>query len=231
MISAFVFGLISSLHCIGMCGPIAIMLPVSRENRIEKGVQIVAYHLGRITSYCILGMIFGLFGKGLYLAGIQQQLSIVVGILMILFVLIPQNKLGQLNFLMPLYKLLNKLKRVLGNQFKKKGVFSLYLIGFFNGFLPCGMVYVALFAALATQDVVLAGVYMVLFGLGTIPLMSLMIYVKDLISDTFRAKILKTYPFVIMLIGMLFIMRGLGLDIPFVSPHNLQLFIQPEANC
>lgn len=214
-----------------MCGPIAIMLPVSRESRTERSVQIVAYHLGRITSYSFLGMLFGLFGKGLYLAGIQQQLSIVVGILMILFVLIPQNKLGKLNFLMPLFTLLNKLKRVLGNQFKKKGVFPLYLIGFFNGFLPCGMVYVALFAALATQDVILAGLYMVLFGLGTVPLMSLMIYVKDVISTSFRAKILKIYPFVIALIGMLFIMRGLGLDIPFISPHNLQLFVQPETNC
>ena len=103
MFSAFVFGLISSLHCIGMCGPIAVMLPVSKGNWAVKNSQILTYHLGRITSYSILGMLFGLFGKGLYLAGIQQQLSIVVGILMILFVFIPQHKLGGFNFLMPLY--------------------------------------------------------------------------------------------------------------------------------
>lgn len=231
MFSAFVFGLISSLHCIGMCGPIAVMLSVSRKNWIVKNSQILTYHLGRITSYSILGMLFGLFGKGLYLAGIQQQLSIVVGILMILFVFIPQHKLGGFNFLMPLYKLLNKLKKVLGNQFKKKGFFSLYLIGFFNGFLPCGMVYVALFGALATQDMAAAALYMAVFGLGTIPLMTAIIHIKDLVSNSFRAKILKVYPYIIALIGILFILRGLGLDIPFVSPHNLQLFVQPDANC
>lgn len=231
MISAFVFGLISSLHCIGMCGPIALMLPVSRDNGVLKWIQILAYHLGRITSYSILGTLFGLFGKGLYLAGIQQQLSIVVGLVMILFVLIPQHKLGHLNFLMPLYKIFTRLKKVLGNQFKKKGIASLYLIGFFNGFLPCGMVYVALFGALATQDVTMAGFYMVLFGLGTIPLMTLMIYVKDFITDSFRFKILKVYPYIIAFIGVLFILRGLGLDIPFISPHNLQLFVQSDATC
>lgn len=231
MITALIFGLVSSLHCIGMCGPIAMILPVSKNNQSKKAMQIFTYHIGRISAYSILGLVFGLFGKGLYIAGLQQQMSIVVGILMILFVLIPQNKLGSLNFLKPIYKLTSKLKKALGSQFKKQDVKSLYMIGFFNGFLPCGMVYVALFGALATQNIALGMLYMVLFGIGTIPLMSSVVYVRDLFSTKVRNAIMKYYPFIIVLFGMLFILRGLGLDIPFISPDNLNLFVKGEANC
>ncbi|MEK6450720.1 MULTISPECIES: sulfite exporter TauE/SafE family protein [Myroides] len=231
MITALIFGLVSSLHCIGMCGPIAMMLPVSKNNQSKKAMQIFTYHLGRISAYSILGLVFGLFGKGFYIAGLQQQMSIVVGVLMILFVLIPQNKLGSLNFLKPIYKLTSKLKKALGAQFKKQDIKSLYMIGFFNGFLPCGMVYVALFGALATQNIVLGMLYMALFGVGTIPLMSSVVYVRDLFSTKVRNAIMKYYPLIIVLFGMLFILRGLGLDIPFISPDNLNLFVRGEANC
>lgn len=231
MITAVIFGLISSLHCIGMCGPIAMMLPVSKNSQAKKVMQICTYHLGRISAYSFLGLIFGIFGKGLFLAGLQQQLSIVVGILMILFVLIPQNKLGKFNFLQPIYVLITKLKKALGGQFKKQTFSSLYLIGFFNGFLPCGMVYVALFGALATQSITLGIAYMALFGLGTIPLMSSIIFVRDLFSVKVRGAIMKYYPVIIVLFGMLFIIRGLGLDIPFMSPDTLNLFVRSEADC
>ena len=58
--TALFFGLISSLHCIGMCGPIAMMLPVDHKNPTKKAVQILTYQLGRITSYGMLGLFFGL---------------------------------------------------------------------------------------------------------------------------------------------------------------------------
>ncbi|MBW3519471.1 sulfite exporter TauE/SafE family protein [Flavobacterium sp. NKUCC04_CG] len=231
MISALIFGLLSSLHCIGMCGPIAVMLPVSKNNSAQRVLQICTYHLGRITAYASLGLVFGIFGKGLFLAGLQQQVSIIVGVLMIVYVLIPQQKLGKFNFLMPFYRLVSKLKSALGKQFKSKSKGSLYLIGFFNGFLPCGMVYVALFGALATQSVGLGTLYMALFGVGTIPLMSAVIYVKDLFSVSFRSKILRYYPYVIVLFGVAFIIRGLGLDIPFLSPNTLNLFVKANADC
>ena len=74
--SAFIFGLISSLHCIGMCGPIAMMLPVDSHNQAKKVTQILTYHIGRLTAYATIGLIFGLLGRGLYLAGFQQKMSI-----------------------------------------------------------------------------------------------------------------------------------------------------------
>lgn len=231
MITAFLFGLISSLHCIGMCGPIAMMLPTAKNNQAKKVIQIFIYHFGRISAYSILGLVFGLLGKGFFLAGLQQQLSIIVGILMIIFVLVPQSKLGNLNFMKPLFIFVKKIQGALGAQFKKQSYSSLFFIGFFNGFLPCGMVYVALFGALATQSIPLGIIYMILFGLGTIPLMSSVVYVRNLFSQKVRNQIMKYYPIVIVIFGMMFIVRGLGLDIPFLSPATLNLFVQETPNC
>ena len=85
--TAFIFGLISSFHCVGMCGPIAMMLPVDHNNSARKGLQIATYHMGRLTAYSTIGFIFGALGKGFFLAGMQQQLSIAVGVLMIVFMI------------------------------------------------------------------------------------------------------------------------------------------------
>ena len=127
--SAFIFGLISSLHCIGMCGPIALMLPVDRNNPAKKTTQIITYHLGRLTAYGTIGLIFGLLGKGFFLAGIQQQLSIFIGIAMIVIVLVPERIFAKYNFSKPVFKLISKIKTTLGSQFKNKSYKSLYTIG------------------------------------------------------------------------------------------------------
>lgn len=231
MISAFVFGLISSLHCIGMCGPIALMLPVTKEHVAKRNGQILMYHLGRITTYSTLGLVFGLLGKGFFLAGLQQQLSIGVGILMLVYAFVPQSKWGVLHFLKPFARLFDKPKKAMGKHFKSKRMLSFYWIGIFNGLLPCGIVYVALFGALATQNIGTGAFYMFLFGLGTVPLMSALVYVQAYFSVRFRQRILQVYPYIIALFGMWFILRGLGLDIPFLSPHTLKLFVQPDVQC
>jgi sulfite exporter TauE/SafE len=229
--SAFIFGLISSLHCIGMCGPIALMLPVDRNNPTKKTTQIITYHLGRLTAYGTIGLIFGLLGKGFFLAGIQQQLSIFIGIAMIVIVLVPERIFAKYNFSKPVFKLISKIKTTLGSQFKNKSYKSLYTIGLLNGFLPCGMVYVALFGAIAMQSANYGVLYMILFGLGTVPLMSSVVYLNSFLTLSFRNKIQKAIPYVAILIGILFILRGLGLGIPYVSPTNMSLFVQENPNC
>lgn len=229
--SAFIFGLISSLHCIGMCGPIAMMLPLDRNNQAKKVIQITTYHLGRLVAYSTIGLIFGLLGKSFYLAGIQQQLSIIIGILMIFVILIPENIFAKYNFSKPVYKLISKIKTSLGSQFKNKSYQSLFTIGLLNGFLPCGMVYVALFGAIAMQSPSLGILYMVLFGLGTIPMMSSVVYLNSFITISFRNKIQKLIPIATVIIGFLFILRGLGLGIPYISPINASLFIHEIPNC
>ncbi len=120
--TAFLFGLISSFHCVGMCGPIAMLLPVDRMNQAKKVTQILTYHFGRLTAYGSMGLLFGLLGKGFFMAGIQQKLSIVIGIVMIVVVLIPENIFAKYNFSKPIYRLISSLKQKLGSQFKQKTI-------------------------------------------------------------------------------------------------------------
>lgn len=229
--TALIFGLISSFHCVGMCGPIAMMLPVDHKNQTKKSLQIATYHLGRITAYAFLGILFGILGKGFYLAGLQQNVSIIVGILMILVVVIPERTFAKYNFSKPVYKLISNIKSSLGNQFKKKSFDALFTIGLFNGFLPCGLVYAALFGAIAMQNVLLSTSYMILYGLGTIPLMTAVVYFSEVIKYPLRSKLQKIIPVVSIIIGSLFILRGLGLNIDYISPGNLSLFVQANASC
>ena len=231
LFTALFFGLISSLHCIGMCGPIAMMLPVDHKNPTKKALQILTYQLGRITAYGMLGFIFGLLGRGLFVAGFQQRLSIVVGVLMIIIALVPDRVFDQYNFSKPIYKLISNIKSKLGEQFKRKSPDALFTIGFLNGLLPCGMVYAALFGAIAMQNTMLSVSYMLLYGLGTIPLMSAVVYATSFITQPFRNKIQKVIPLVTILIGTLFILRGLGLNIDYISPSTMDLFVQANANC
>ncbi len=229
--TALIFGLISSLHCIGMCGPIAMMLPVSRNNPAEKVLQLFLYHAGRLTSYALLGLLFGILGRSLYLAGVQQNISIGVGILMITIALVPENVVAKYNFSKPIYKVISKVKSGLGRQFKRKTPDAFFTIGLFNGLLPCGLVYAALFGAIAMQNVGLGMLYMILYGVGTIPLMSAVVYIANFLSFPFRSKLQKIVPLVTVVIGLLFVLRGMGLDIPYLSPGTVHLFVQATANC
>jgi len=214
-----------------MCGPIAMMLPVDRQNKTRKTLQIILYHLGRLLSYGFLGLIFGLIGRSLYLAGIQQQLSIVIGILIVSVAMIPERIFARYNFSKPIYRVISYVKTSLGKQFKNRSNKSIFTIGILNGFLPCGMVYVALFGALAMQNAIYGMLFMMLYGLGTVPLMSIVVYFSSYIKNSFGKNLTKVIPVITLCVGVLFILRGLGLDIPFVSPSNLQLFVGGGADC
>lgn len=216
--SALVLGLLGSLHCLGMCGPIAFMLPLDQENTIKKTTQLSIYHVGRLLAYGVIGVLFGTLGKGLELFGIQQKLSIGIGVLMIILVLIPTKYLNGHKVFQPIYSILGKVKSRLGSELKKKTPDAFLTIGFLNGFLPCGLVYIALLGAVAMGSPWEGGLYMMLFGLGTVPLMSAVVYSKGLIKGPVRSKIQKLIPVFVVIIGILFIVRGLGLGIPYVSP-------------
>ncbi|MFM2230673.1 MAG: hypothetical protein RL607_1931 [Bacteroidota bacterium] len=229
--TALLLGIISSLHCVGMCGPIAMMLPVDRNNPSRKALQILLYHLGRLTAYGVLGGVFGLLGRGFFLAGMQQQLSITMGVLMIVVAVIPEKVFARYNFSKPVYKAIAAVKNHLGQQFKLKSPDALFTIGLLNGFLPCGMVYAALFGALAMPNLMSSISYMFLYGIGTVPLMSAVVYASQWISMPIRQRIQKWIPVVAVCIGLLFIVRGMGLGIPYVSPSNMNLYVQAQANC
>lgn len=229
--SAVILGLLGSFHCVGMCGPIAFMLPVDRENSFRKVFQIFTYHFGRILAYSIIGLFFGLVGKSLYIFGLQQQLSMGIGVLMIVVVLIPTKIFNRYNFSKPIFRLISKVKTALGQAFKKKTADTFLTIGFLNGFLPCGLVYMAVFASLAMESTLKGSLYMALFGLGTIPLMTSAIYLGKFLNTKVRQRIQKAIPVFVVLIGLLFILRGMGLGIPYVSPAPVVEMVQGNSHC
>ena len=231
LITAFVLGLVGSLHCVGMCGPIAFMLPVDRTNNYKKVTQIAVYHTGRIFAYGLIGLIFGLIGKSLYIFGFQQQLSIGVGVLMILAVVVPQSVFNKYHFSKPIYRLISKVKSALGSALKKKTADTFLTIGFLNGFLPCGLVYMALFAAIASGNALNGSLYMATFGLGTVPLMTTAIYFSHFLKGAARQKIQKIIPVFVVLIGVIFIFRGLGLGIPYLSPAPVSDIVTGAIDC
>ncbi|MGG5487240.1 sulfite exporter TauE/SafE family protein [Flavobacteriaceae bacterium 144Ye] len=229
--SAFILGLLGSFHCVGMCGPIAFMLPVDRSNSVKKISQITTYHIGRLLAYSTIGLIFGLIGKNLYIFGLQQQLSICIGVLMIVVVLLPYKTFSKYNLSKPLHKIISKVKSELGSALKKKTADTFLTIGFLNGFLPCGLVYMAVFGSLVSSTITQGAMYMALFGLGTVPLMTSAIYLGKFLNTTIKQRIQKAIPVFVVIIGVLFILRGLGLGIPYISPTPVVEMVSGNINC
>ncbi len=231
LLSAIILGFLGSFHCVGMCGPIAFMLPVDRSNTYKKASQISIYHLGRLLAYTTIGLFFGLIGKSLYIFGLQQQLSVFIGILMIVVVLLPYKTFSKYNFSKPIFKIISKVKSQLGKALQKKTANTFLTIGFLNGFLPCGLVYMAVFGAIASGNVLQSSMYMFLFGLGTIPLMTTAIYLGKFLNVKIKQRIQKAVPVFVVIIGVLFILRGLGLGIPYVSPTPVVEMASSAIEC
>ena len=229
--SAVLIGFLGSLHCVGMCGPIAFMLPVDRTDNLKKFGQIFIYHFGRLIAYALMGLLFGFLGKGLYMFGMQQKLSIAIGALMILTVLIPSKVMRTYYFSRPVYQMVSKVKNHLGRELKKKTADTFLTIGFLNGFLPCGLVYMALFGSVAMGSALQGSAFMALFGLGTTPLMTTAIYFSGLLKIGLREKIQRSIPVFVALIGLLFILRGLGLGIPYLSPKPATELVSADMEC
>jgi sulfite exporter TauE/SafE len=220
--SALLFGLLGSFHCVGMCGPIAFMIPIDRQKKVRGIWQTTLYHGGRIFSYSLIGALFGLLGKGFYFFGLQQQISIVVGLVMILSIMAPKL-FSRFSITKPIFRFTNTLKNALGKSLKKKESSTFFTIGFLNGLLPCGLVYMAMIASLTSTSVWEGMLYMALFGLGTVPLMTAMVLLGNLTSYINRQKIQKVIPYAVVIIGFVFVLRGLGLGIPYISPEPMVL--------
>jgi len=216
-IPALGLGLLSSLHCVGMCGAIAFALPVQHLQPGKRTAAIFLYHTGRIATYSLLGLLFGLMGRQLYLAGLQQWFSISLGLIMIIVVVFrlfgnPLYRLSSVN------KIYHWLLKIIGVLIKQGKIGSMFLLGMANGLLPCGMVYFALAAALTTGKSAGAASFMFIYGVGTVPAMLLVSYFGYRAKLSSRMFIKKAAPFFIAAMGMFFVLRGMGLNIPYVSP-------------
>ncbi|TAL05771.1 MAG: sulfite exporter TauE/SafE family protein [Verrucomicrobia bacterium] len=212
--TAFMLGLVGSLHCAGMCGPLALALPRGANRPASFFFGRVAYNLGRIVTYCVLGLAFGLLGKTLLLAGIQRWLSIALGVAL-LTGLFTSRKLALWR---PITALVDRVKAGMGFLLRRRSADALLLLGLLNGLLPCGLVYVACAGATATGDLFHGALYMLAFGAGTIPMMLAISLSGKLVPFSLRLKLLKAVPVAVFLLASLLILRGMELGIPYVSP-------------
>jgi uncharacterized protein len=207
MLTALLTGLLGSFHCVGMCGSLVLAIQAQRWQ------SIVLYHTGRSMLYAVFGLLFGLFGRGLYIAGFQQYISVILGIAMIIFVVIPN---GHFPFLYGYYQK----ARQFFKPFQQRNQWAAaFVLGVLNGLLPCGLVYIAVFAAIATADALYGALYMFLFGVGTMPLLLALHFTQHQLPTAWRIRMTKTVPYFVVLVGCLLIMRGLDLGIPYLSPH------------
>ena len=212
--TAFTIGLLGSLHCVGMCGPIALSLPYQGSRRWHAAGNVLLYNLGRVATYCLLGLLIGLVGRGFFLAGFQSYVSIGLGALLLAIALFSINVESRL-LRIPFMQCLNSwVKQQLSRLLRQRGPGRLFLIGLLNGLLPCGLVYMAIAGALAAGRIFDSALYMALFGIGTIPLMLATALAGQFIQLQWRVRLRKLIPVFLVAFAVLFILRGLNFDVP-----------------
>ena len=217
LITGFILGLTSNFHCIGMCGPIALAVPVNRKNNATILSGAFQYNFGRILSYAFLGALVGMIGLSIHTFGALQWLSILSGIFLIVYAW--RKYLGSLfKHHLPTLPIQKHLNTALGKVIRSKSPAKLSFLGLLNGFLPCGMVYAALLNALLTGDIIGSVLAMVFFGIGTLPAMVGVIFMANKITPQLRSKFNKVVPYMITMVGLLIVLRGSNLGIPYISP-------------
>lgn len=218
LISALSIGFLGSFHCIGMCGALALSLPIQHLEGAKKTIGIILYNLGRVCTYALLGLLFGALGSSFEFFGWQQILSIVAGIVLLLMAILQFS--GQRKQT-PLWleKYWNKpIISKIAPLFQSKKLINTFNIGLLNGLLPCGLVYIAIAGALATSHLFSGMLFMAFFGLGTLPAMMAIGITGNKIGYNFRNFIKKSTPYIIAVMGVLLVLRGANLGIPYLSP-------------
>jgi sulfite exporter TauE/SafE len=217
LISGLALGIVSSFHCVGMCGPIAFSLPVYYLPTHKKLAGILLYHTGRIFIYASLGVFFGFVGRQFFLAGSQQIFSIVLGCIILLILLQSLFKYRGIRISL-MVQFQNRLQSFISIYIQKKQLYAMFILGMANGLLPCGMVYLAITGAMAAGSIIGGIVFMTAFGLGTFPPLFALSYFGNVISIEARNKMKRVIPYFVATMAVLLILRGLNLNIPMVSP-------------
>lgn len=213
-------GIVGSLHCVGMCGP--LVLAVSRE---RSGVAFrgrVFYNVGRVTTYSLLGLFFGLLGSAARFSGLQQAVSIVSGVLILLWLVVPKQRMEQALLSRYAYQLYARLRKLLTPLWQRHYLTSQFGLGLLNGLLPCGLVYVALASSLAQASVIKSVVFMACFGLGTFPALLSLVAVSTHLKAIVKKPSRWLMPVGLTIVALMLIVRGLSFGIPYLSPQLRQ---------
>lgn len=225
---AFIMGLVGSFHCLGMCGPIAMALPMGNRNNSGRLSGGIIYNSGRIFTYSMLGLILGFAGDFLISPGIQSSVSIVFGALIVLYLILPSGTKKILK-ISPSQNLLVRLRKQLAKFLYIQNNRSLFGIGMLNGLLPCGMIYLALASSFLAGSPLKGSLFMSLFGLGTFPTMLGATFFGSFLNQHFRSKLRKLVPVFLFFMAALLIIRGMNLGIPYLSPSIPVTATRPDA--
>jgi len=209
--AAFLVGFLGSLHCVGMCGGLVTTLAMSQKRTWWTGL--ISYQMGRILTYTFLGLLAGMMGMVItqvtWFADVQRGLTLFAGSLMILFGLTLAGWIPD-----PLVKIMSQLSRLVGlskwiyTATNSRMPMSWFMVGLFNGLLPCGLVYAGLALSLTSGSIGLSAAMMLAFGLGTAPAMMFVPVVLKSASPKARGWVLKIAAILLILMGAFTMIRG-----------------------
>jgi uncharacterized protein len=202
MITGFLLGLMGSLHCAGMCGALVLMTPVVAPTQASFVASRLVYHAGRIFVYALIGVLFGIIGESMVFAGFQRWLSIIAGVLMIA-ALVAAKRLKSRLMLMPMV-----MKTRFSSLLRQRSYPSIFALGGVNGLLPCGLVYMAATASIASGDVFQSVASMVFFGLGTLPVLLGISFAGKRLNLSRIPALQKVAPVTVALAAILLIIRA-----------------------
>jgi len=242
-LSMFALGLATSLHCIGMCGPMVVTYAVKGEEDgpwHKKLVPNLAYQAAKITSYVIVGLALGAIGSAFNLDGIRPWIMFAAGAFMIILGLGMTGKVPWAARLTPrppkfLITALSNLRRKAKTDADEDAstLATPVAFGLLTGFMPCAPLQGAEIAAAATGSVLLGGTAMLAFGLGTMPLMLAFGTASSLIPKDWKHRLSIMLAVVVMAFGLVFINRAamlVGSPVTFNTVKNAVVGGTPSAS-
>jgi len=221
LLAALTLGILGSIHCVGMCGPLVLAIPTNATTRWKFILERLIFNFGKAITYGIMGAGLGLAGKSI-LMNFQQDVSIILGITILLTVAIPIGFKSKLEKFSPLKYLFIFVKDKFSILMRKRGMTAVFSLGLLNGLLPCGLVYTALIGATAVADVWQSALFMVVFGLGTSPALIAVAIAGKLFSVKYKSILSKAIPVMSIALAVILILRGMNLGIPLLSPKITQ---------
>lgn len=211
--TALTLGFLGSLHCLGMCGPLVMAIPSTGKTNLETAANVTGYHTSRLAAYALLGILPGVIGAGLHVTAAQQWISIIVGILFLVGCVISLR--GQLRISIGWVDRASNAIQNLFFRYSRSGSRSHLLgLGFLNGLIPCGMVYMAMAAALGTGSVTGSMLFMIAFGAGTVPIFFGLAFIQSRKVLNLRPYLIKLIPVSLAILGVIFLWRGLAITVP-----------------
>ena len=210
----FVIGLLTSLHCVAMCGGINLSQCVSYKfenddpSKLSRLKPSLLYNTGRVVAYTVIGGLVGALGSVISFSGTAKGIvAIISGVFMVIM------GLNMLNIFPWLRKLNPRMPKIFGNKIhNNSGKYGPFYVGLLNGLMPCGPLQAMQIYALGTGSFAAGALSMFIFSLGTVPLMFGFGAVSSMLSGKFTHRMLKVSAVLVIVLGLVMTTRGLALS-------------------